>query len=105
MHDGAPAPPRGAAGARPAMVAALLRTAAAAGAGTGAGASFLRPKLIYLPFRAMAETSRMILAHGRIPYDDEAVWVRKSGFTCLCVRLPPPPPSPPLLLLMRWHLH
>lgn len=33
-----------------------------------------RPKLIYLPFRAMVETTRMILAHGGISYDDEAVW-------------------------------
>ena len=33
-----------------------------------------RPRLVYLPFRAMAETSRMMLAHGGIEYDDEAIW-------------------------------
>jgi hypothetical protein len=41
-----------------------------------AAAACRRPRLIYLPFRAMAETSRMLLAHGGIAYDDEAVWVR-----------------------------
>ena len=45
------------------MRRALLSTAAAP-----------RPKLVYLPFRAMAETTRMLLAHGGIQYDDEAVW-------------------------------
>ena len=33
-----------------------------------------RPRLVYLPFRAMAETSRMMLAHGGIAFDDEAIW-------------------------------
>eukprot|EP00548_Thalassiothrix_antarctica_P018887 CAMPEP_0194186138 /NCGR_PEP_ID=MMETSP0154-20130528/45727_1 /TAXON_ID=1049557 /ORGANISM="Thalassiothrix antarctica, Strain L6-D1" /LENGTH=278 /DNA_ID=CAMNT_0038904967 /DNA_START=70 /DNA_END=903 /DNA_ORIENTATION=+ len=33
-----------------------------------------RPRLVYLPFRAMAETSRMMLAHSGIEYDDEAIW-------------------------------
>ena len=32
------------------------------------------PRLVYLPFRAMAETSRMMLAHGSVPFEDEAVW-------------------------------
>jgi glutathione S-transferase len=33
-----------------------------------------RPRLVYLPFRAMAETTRMMLAHGDVAYDDEAIW-------------------------------
>ena len=33
-----------------------------------------RIRLVYLPFRAMAETTRMILAHGGVTYEDEAVW-------------------------------
>jgi glutathione S-transferase len=32
------------------------------------------PRLVYLPFRAMAETSRMMLAHGSVSFEDEAVW-------------------------------
>lgn len=39
-----------------------------------AAQQLLRPRLVYLPFRAMAETSRMILAHGGVAFDDEAVW-------------------------------
>jgi glutathione S-transferase len=39
-----------------------------------ASAAATRPRLVYLPFRAMAETSRMMLAHGGIEYEDEAVW-------------------------------
>jgi hypothetical protein len=31
-------------------------------------------RLVYLPFRAMAETTRMLLAVGQVQYDDEAVW-------------------------------
>jgi hypothetical protein len=37
-------------------------------------AAAARPRLVYLPFRAMAETSRMLLAHGGIDYEDEAIW-------------------------------
>jgi len=39
-----------------------------------AAAAAARPRLVYLPFRAMAETSRMLLAHGGIDYEDEAIW-------------------------------
>ena len=39
-----------------------------------AAALAARPRLVYLPFRAMAETSRMLLAHGGVAYDDEAIW-------------------------------
>mmetsp|Transcript_6620 Transcript_6620/g.15170 ORF Transcript_6620/g.15170 Transcript_6620/m.15170 type:complete len:259 (-) Transcript_6620:97-873(-) len=45
-----------------------MSAVAAAGAPT--------PTLIYLPFRAMAETTRMLFAYGRIEYKDEAVWGR-----------------------------
>ena len=36
--------------------------------------ALVRPRLVYLPFRAMAETTRMMLAHGDVAYDDEAIW-------------------------------
>jgi len=32
--------------------------------------------LVYLPFRAMAETTRMLFAYGKVPYRDEAIWGR-----------------------------
>jgi glutathione S-transferase len=31
-------------------------------------------RLSYLPFQAMAETTRFLLRHGNIPYTDEIVW-------------------------------
>lgn len=31
-------------------------------------------RLVYLPFRAMAEPTRMLLSLGGISYEDEAVW-------------------------------
>lgn len=31
-------------------------------------------RIVYLPFRAMAEPTRMLLALGSVPYEDEAVW-------------------------------
>lgn len=36
------------------------------------------PRIIleYLPFRAMAETTRFLLRHGTIPYTDNLVWGR-----------------------------
>ena len=36
--------------------------------------SRLMLKLEYLPFRAMAETTRFLLAYGNISYRDEVVW-------------------------------
>eukprot|EP00446_Apocalathium_sp_SHHI-4_P086839 CAMPEP_0177484036 /NCGR_PEP_ID=MMETSP0369-20130122/27804_1 /TAXON_ID=447022 ORGANISM="Scrippsiella hangoei-like, Strain SHHI-4" /NCGR_SAMPLE_ID=MMETSP0369 /ASSEMBLY_ACC=CAM_ASM_000364 /LENGTH=247 /DNA_ID=CAMNT_0018960103 /DNA_START=23 /DNA_END=762 /DNA_ORIENTATION=- len=45
--------------------------AAAAAASASAGAM---PKLVYLPFRAMAETTRMLFAYGGVRYKDEAIW-------------------------------
>lgn len=33
-----------------------------------------RMKLEYLPFRAMAETTRFMLRYGKIPYRDHVVW-------------------------------
>eukprot|EP01046_Picozoa_sp_COSAG06_P021587 COSAG06_NODE_1629_length_8873_cov_6.041486_7_plen_323_part_00 len=44
------------------------------GGSRAAVAAAARPRLVYLPFRAMAETSRMLLAHGSIDYEDEAIW-------------------------------
>ena len=35
-----------------------------------------RLKLEYLPFRAMAETTRFMLRYGKIPYVDHVVWGR-----------------------------
>lgn len=35
-----------------------------------------RIRLEYLPFRAMAETTRFCLRHGGIPYEDNVVWGR-----------------------------
>ena len=35
-----------------------------------------RIKLEYLPFRAMAETTRFMLQYGKIPYADHVVWGR-----------------------------
>mmetsp|Transcript_134863 Transcript_134863/g.234443 ORF Transcript_134863/g.234443 Transcript_134863/m.234443 type:complete len:258 (-) Transcript_134863:53-826(-) len=40
----------------------------------GTQALRLKLKLCYLPFRAMAETTRFLLRHGDIPYQDEVVW-------------------------------
>ena len=34
-------------------------------------------RLSYLPFRAMAETARLIFAYGAVPYEDEVVWGRR----------------------------
>ncbi|CAE8605363.1 unnamed protein product [Polarella glacialis] len=31
-------------------------------------------RLSYLPFRAMAETTRFMFRHGNVPYQDEVVW-------------------------------
>eukprot|EP00929_Paragymnodinium_shiwhaense_P095180 TRINITY_DN56153_c0_g1_i1.p1 TRINITY_DN56153_c0_g1~~TRINITY_DN56153_c0_g1_i1.p1 ORF type:complete len:259 (+),score=43.12 TRINITY_DN56153_c0_g1_i1:90-866(+) len=31
-------------------------------------------RLVYLPFRAMAETTRFMLRHGGVPYEDEVIW-------------------------------
>ena len=31
-------------------------------------------RICYLPFRAMAEPTRMILRYGGVKYEDEAVW-------------------------------
>lgn len=31
-------------------------------------------RIVYLPFRAMAEPTRMLLSLGSVPYTDEAVW-------------------------------
>mmetsp|Transcript_50791 Transcript_50791/g.129244 ORF Transcript_50791/g.129244 Transcript_50791/m.129244 type:complete len:268 (+) Transcript_50791:94-897(+) len=50
---------------------------AAAAAAAAAGAAIIAettPTLVYLPFRAMAETTRMLFAYGNIPYRDEAIW-------------------------------
>eukprot|EP00927_Polykrikos_kofoidii_P077609 TRINITY_DN74540_c0_g1_i1.p1 TRINITY_DN74540_c0_g1~~TRINITY_DN74540_c0_g1_i1.p1 ORF type:complete len:250 (-),score=40.47 TRINITY_DN74540_c0_g1_i1:69-818(-) len=37
------------------------------------------PKLVYLPFRAMAETTRMLFAYGKVAYRDEAIWGPEFG--------------------------
>ncbi len=31
-------------------------------------------RITYLPFRAMAETTRLILRHGGVAHEDEVVW-------------------------------
>ena len=36
----------------------------------------LKHTVEYLPFQAMAETTRMIFAHGRVPHENLVVWGR-----------------------------
>ena len=57
-------------------VAQTISMAATTGSKSGAMPDL---RIVYLPFRAMAETTRFILEYGNIPYTDEVVW----GLRCV----------------------